>query len=281
MKILITGANGQLGTEFRNILKNSDKYKVIAPVEKELDITDLNSILKIIESNKPDLLINCAAYNLVDNAENSYDSAYNVNALGVKNLSFASKKNNIKFIHYSSDYIFDGTKEDFYTEDDIPNPINKYGESKLQGEKLLMLENDNFLIFRTSWVFGKGKQNFLYKLMEWGKKNRVLKIVYDQISIPTYTEDIAKITMLAIEKELKGIYNLTNSGYASRYEVARYFFKKLKLNNLILPVSSDKFNLPAKRPFFSVLANKKISDELGITIPSWQDGIEKYIKIII
>ncbi len=278
MKFLLTGANGQLGKEFQRTLKEFG-HEVLALRREDLDITDLKKVKEAISQYNPHIILNCAAYNFVDKAEEDFDIAYNINAQGVRNLAFASKKKDIHIIHYSSDYVFDGSKEDFYAEDDKPNPINNYGKSKLLGEEFLKEETENFLIFRVSWVFGKGKQNFLYKLMEWAKVKKVLKIVYDQISVPTYTEDIASITMFAINKGLRGLYHLTNSGYASRYEVARYFLERVGLNNLVLPVGSDFFPSPAKRPYFSAMSNVKLSNDLNIEIPHWKVGIDRYIEV--
>ncbi|MEW6068886.1 MAG: dTDP-4-dehydrorhamnose reductase [Nitrospirota bacterium] len=277
MDILITGANGQLAKEFQKCLKNYS-YRVTALDKEGLDISDLNAVTEVFFKYKPDVILNCAAYNYVDKAEEDFDTACKINALGVRNLAIACKKNNSLLIHYSSDYIFDGKKGDFYTEEDEPNPINKYGESKLLGEKYLKEETDNFLLFRVSWVFGEGKQNFLYKLSEWADKNRVLKIVCDQISIPTYTADIANLTIFSLNKGLRGIYNLTNSGYASRYEVARYFLEGLGMDNLVLPVTSDYFPTPARRPYFSAMSNLKLSKELNVDMPDWKLGIDRYIK---
>ncbi len=277
MKILITGANGQLAREFQKALKNYD-YTAMALDKESLDISDLNVVTEAFSRYNPDIILNCAAYNFVDKAEKDFDTAYKINAAGVRNLAVACKKNNALLVHYSTDYIFDGTKEDFYTEEDEPNPINNYGKSKLLGEKLLKEETDRFLLFRVSWVFGEGKQNFLYKLSESGKKNRVLKVVYDQISVPTFTKDIVILTMLAIDKGLRGVYHLTNSGYASRYEVARYFIERLGRGNLILPVNSDYFPSPAKRPYFSAMSNLKLSKNLDVNIPDWKMGIDRYIE---
>lgn len=274
MKFLITGANGQLAREFSRTLAN---YEVKALTKNQLDISDIRTVLDVVSSYKPDIILNCSAYNLVDKAEDAIEDALMVNMNGVKNLASASKRYNALLVHYSTDYVFDGTKDDFYTEDDTPNPINNYGASKLAGERALLEETDNFLLFRTSWVFGEGKQNFIYKLAEWAKTNRVLRIVYDQISVQTCTEDIVRVTMLAIREGLKGTYHLTNSGYASRYEVARFVVERLGMDNLILPVSSDFFPVAAKRPFFSALSNAKISKELGINIPEWKDGVDRFI----
>ena len=276
-KILITGARGQLATEFQKIL-NKERYDVLALDKEGLDITSLDKVQDVFDAHKPDIVINCAAYNLVDKAEDNTDNAFNINASGVRNLAIASKRNNSLLIHYSTDYVFDGMKEGLYTETDRPNPINKYGESKLSGERLLTEEHDNYLIFRVSWVFGEGRQNFLYKLSQWAKEREILKIVCDQVSIPTYNEDIVKISMLAINKGIRGIYHLTNSGYASRYEVSRYFIERKGLKNIILPVDSDHFPTPAKRPYFSALSNREISKALGIEIPHWKDGIDRFIR---
>ncbi len=275
MKFLITGANGQLAREFLGALAD---YQVKALTKDQLDVANMQAVLDVVSSCKPDVILNCSAYNLVDKAENDLDAALLVNADGVKNLASVSRKYHALLVHYSTDYVFDGTKDGFYTEDDLPNPINNYGKSKLAGEKVLLEETDNFLLFRTSWVFGPGKQNFLYKLAEWAKTNRVLRIVYDQLSIPTYTEDIVWITMLAIRNGLKGMYHLTNSGYASRYEAARYILQQLGMDNLVLPVSSEHFPAAAKRPFFSALSNSKLSKELGINIPQWWDGIDRFVR---
>ena len=279
MKILITGANGQLAREFQESLKDYD-YEIISLDRASLDISDTDSVREAFSRYNPDTILNCAAYNFVDKAEEDFDTAYKVNALGVRNLTFACKRNNALLVHYSSDYVFDGKKEDFYVEEDETAPINNYGKTKLLGENFLSEEADDFLLFRVSWVFGEGKQNFLYKLVEWAKKNKVLKVVYDQISVPTYTKDIVNSTILAIEKGLRGVYHLTNSGYASRYEVAHYFLERLGMDNLVLPVSSDYFSSPAKRPFFSAMSNRKLSNDLNVAMPDWKVGIERYMEVM-
>lgn len=279
MKILITGASGQLAREFQQLLPFSG-HTVNAPSEESLDITDPASVRSAIGDLHPDAVINCAAYNNVDKAETDHETAYRVNALGPENLAVICREFNALFVHYSSDYVFDGRKEGFYTETDEANPINSYGETKRAGEIRVMNTADQYLLFRLSWVFGKGQQNFLYKLAEWAGKKKVLKIVSDQVSVPTYTEDIAAITMLAIERKLRGLYHLTNSGYASRYEVARYFLEKTGLETLVLPVTSDQFPSPARRPYFSAMSNGRLSAELECKIPVWEDAIDRYIQSI-
>ena len=279
MKFLITGAQGQLALQFQKTLINQG-YTVVAFDRKGLDIADSNAVLEKISEQTPDVVVNCASYNLVDKAEEDFDTARGVNATGVKNLAIACKDKNVLLIHYSTDYVFDGAKEDFYTEEDAPNPVSKYGESKREGEQLLIQETDNYLLFRVSWVFGEGRSNFLYRLSEWAQKNRTLRIVSDQVSIPTYTEDIVNVTLFALNKGLRGLYHLTNSGYASRYEVARYYIDQMEMDNLVLPVTSSYFPSPAKRPYFSAMSNRKLSQELNIDIPDWKLGIERYVKNI-
>jgi dTDP-4-dehydrorhamnose reductase len=278
VKILIAGASGQLAQEFQRVLPVLG-HDVNAPSEESLDISNSAVVKDVLETHRADVVLNCAAYNNVDKAEkDDYDTAYRVNALGPKNLALACRESGALLVHYSTDYVFDGRKEDFYTEDDMPSPINCYGETKRAGELFVINEAKQYLLFRLSWVFGDGKQNFLYKLAEWARKNPVLKIVSDQVSVPTYTEDIVRVTMLAIEKQLIGLYNLTNGGYASRYEVARYFLKKIGANNIVLPVTTDLFPTPAKRPYFSAMSNAKITSELKYEIPDWENAVDRYLE---
>lgn len=277
MKILITGANGQLAGEFRK-LSNENIHDITALDREKMDITDPAAVARILSDSRPDVLINCAAYNFVDRAEEFYDAAYKVNGEGVKNLAAACGKQNILLVHYSSDYVFDGMKGDFYTEEDKPNPVNSYGKTKLAGEEFLR-ESPEFLLFRVSWVFGEGTQNFLFKLSEWAKTRKILKVVCDQISIPTFTRDIVALTMFAIGKRLRGLYHLTNSGYASRYEVARYFLEKLGMDSLVLPVTSEHFPTPAKRPYFSAMSNLRLANALNVNVPDWKLGIDRYVEM--
>ncbi len=276
MKYLIVGKDGQLGKEFQK--KLSDK-KTVALGHKECDVSNLSQVLEIFQTYKPSVVINCSAYNLVDKAEEYFVNAFKVNALGVRNLAFASKKYNAFLIHFSTDYVFDGKKEDgLYTEEDKPNPINLYGKSKLTGEKWLEEETEDFLLFRVSWVYGEGKQNFIYKLFQWAENNPYLKIAYDEISVPTSTRTIVDISLKSLEKGLKGLYHLTNSGYASRYEWAKKVFEIKSIDKFIKPVSSDIFNLPAKRPKFSPMSNRKISSLLNVEINLWDKELEIFLK---
>ncbi|RKY36933.1 MAG: dTDP-4-dehydrorhamnose reductase [Candidatus Omnitrophota bacterium] len=275
-KILIAGANGQLAKAFQEILKQRN-IPFAAPKEEEFNITDLSVVEQVILEQKPDILINCAAYNAVDAAEDDAETAFAVNTKAVENLASVCKQTNCFFVHYSTDYVFDGTKQGFYTEEDPANPLSVYGKTKLESENLVEEKLSDYLIFRLSWVFGNGKQNFLYKLLSWSKENSILKISADEVSVPTYTEDIVNCTLLSLDKGLKGLYHLTNSGYASRYEYAKYFIHKMDLENIVLPAKMSDFPTKAKRPEFSAMSNHKLAKDLGIVIPEWEQGVEKFV----
>ena len=278
MKFLVAGSGGQLAQEFQRVLPTAG-HDVAAPPEESFNIADAASVRDMLNARRPDIVLNCAAYNNVDRAEiDDYDTAYRVNTLGPKYLALACRETGALLVHYSTDYVFDGRKEGIYTEDDLPNPINRYGETKREGELFVSNEAGPYLLFRLSWVFGEGKQNFLYKLAQWAMKNPVLKIVSDQVSVPTYTEDIVRATLTAIEKDVRGLFHLTNGNYAARYEVARYFLEKIGANNLVLPVSTDLFPSPARRPYFSVMTSAKLSAELGYKIPDWKDAVDRYVQ---
>lgn len=276
-KYLILGASGQLGTEFQRFFSQND-YQHLAPDEEKGDITDFDTISSLVKDYQPDIILNCAAYNAVDQAEEDEKTVDSVNHLAVKNLAELCQQEEIKLVHYSSDYVFDGTKQNYYYETDEPNPLNNYGKSKYNGEKAIQANNHNFLIFRLSWVIGPGQQNFLFKLNQWAASNNILKISCDEVSVPTFTFDIVKYSLLAIEKGLVGIYHLVNSDYASRYELARRFISETKQDKVIVPVPITTFKTKAKRPLFSVMSNQKLCEELNINIPSWHASLQRYVK---
>lgn len=276
MKYLITGSSGQLAKEF---IAHFEKAGIdyIAPSENELDITDADIVEQVVADYFPDVILNCAAYNNVDAAEEDSSIAFKVNADAVGILASAALKHGAVIVHYGSDYVFDGKTDQPNAEEDPTNPLNAYGASKLVGEKALIDSNADYLLMRLSWVYGNGSQNFFHKLMQWSENNDVLKVVWDQLSVPTNTEDIVKYTLEALDCKLRGIYHLTNSGYASRYETARYFFKCLKKDITIIPVGSDTFPSPVERPFFSAMSNAKLSAALGKPLPTWEDAVERFV----
>ncbi len=278
MRILIFGAKGQLGREFchyfNNIKVNYKAYNI-----SNCNISNYRQIESAIIDFMPNIIINCSAYNLVDVAETNTYEAYYTNAIGPTHLAILCNKYNCKLVHYSTDYVFDGSKEDFYDEKDTPNPLNIYGFSKLLGENQVKLISDDYLIFRLSWVYGEGSPNtFLSKLKQWSLNTRSLKIVDDEISIPTSVRTIVKITMESIKHNLTGLYHLTNSGKASRWEWATLLNNIANLNLEISRAKSADFNLPAKRPLFSAMSNQNISDILKINIADWQIELVDYYK---
>ena len=277
MKVVITGAYGQLGLAFQQefIRKGIPFWGTDLAT---CNITKSEEVKQVLDIQKPTVLINCAAYNLVDDAEKDQAAAFEVNTDAVKILSSACQERGIKFVHYSSDYVFDGKKGALYTEDDAVNPLNVYGRSKHEGEVALCKISANHLIFRTSWVYGHGKQNFLYKLSQWTKTNQVIRVSVDEISVPTYVEDIVWVTMKALEKGSRGLFHLTSRGFASRYEWAKAYVEAAGLKTQIMPAQIASFSLKAARPFFSAMSNQKISKELNIQIPFWQEGLEKYVR---
>ncbi len=276
-RFIIFGSNGQLGKMFASIFRaNSIEY--IAYDIEDVDISDYSSLSQLLNSIRADYVINCAAYNLVDNAELNRDLAYMTNTIGPKNISQLSLDYDFKAIHFSTDYVFSGIKNNFYNESDNAEPINFYGETKLQGEKFFLGAASDALLFRTSWVYGEGKQNFIHKLIEWSDKQDTIKVTMDEVSIPTSVNIIAETALKAISQNLKGLYHLTASGYATRYEWAKEVFKLLNKEVILLPVASSEFNLLARRPYFSALSNKKLAKTLKNQFPSWQEDLAEFIN---
>ncbi|MBR3628001.1 MAG: dTDP-4-dehydrorhamnose reductase [Elusimicrobia bacterium] len=275
MKYLITGSSGQLAKAF--IKKLTDlNFDFIAPSEQDLDITNKEKIYYVFSQYKPNIVINCAAYNNVEYAQQDNTKAFLINKTAVTNLVEESKKHNAKFVHFGSDYVFDGTKNDLYIETDKTNPLNEYGKSKLAGEQEALKYN-NSLVCRLSWVIGEGQQNFLFKLSGWLKNNKIIKVSSDEISVPCFSFDIADTVIKALDKGLSGLYHLTNSGKASRYELAKEFVKLNKYDNEIIPVPMASFNSKVQRPLFTAMSNKKISNELNINIPEWKESLQQFI----
>ena len=276
-KILISGSQGQLAKEFIAAFKTKGT-PCAAPEENIFDITSEKSVRMVIERERPSVLINCAAYNQVDLAEENEEIALKVNTEAVRIMAKVCKENNVFFVHFSSDYVFDGEKGSLYIEEDRPHPLNTYGESKWKGEEAVKKEAPDHLILRLSWVFGLGQMNFLYKLSEWAASKTQLKITDDEISVPTYTEDVVKITLAALEKNLKGLYHAPNSGFCSRYDWAKYYFAKLGKNMELIPASMAEFKTKARRPHNAAMSNKKIAQALGMNIPTWQSAVDRYIQ---
>lgn len=275
-RYLITGGNGQLGLEFARFfsVQNLD-YRAVDL--EHCDLSRIDLLEPLMAEFKPSVVINCAAYNQVDLAENHPLALYQGNVIAIANLIAQCRRHGCLLVHFSSDYVFPGTGRIPLTETDIPAPGNIYGRSKLLGEQLVQAGEIEYLLFRVSWLYGQGIQNFIYKLKQWAEKQDVLKIASDETSIPVWTGLAVEMTMLAMERELRGLYHLTPSGFCSRLEWAREIGRLCGMKTTMLPVERSFFNLPALRPEFSALSNKKLQTDLGYRIGSWQDYLSEFL----
>ena len=276
MRVFITGSKGQLGAAFVKHFQTNGWDYAAADVDT-LDISDVNAVMDAVMPYRPGMIINCAAYNLVDKAEAEPAAAYTVNAEGVRNIAIAARRLESTFVHFGTDYVFDGAKKAPYTEKDAVNPLNKYGASKLKGEEYA-LEVPGALVLRLSWVYGAGHQNFMHKLLGWAKNPGPLRVADDEVSVPTSVGDIVDGTLEALKAGLFGRWNLTNSGLCSRYDWAKVALKEFGVDKEIVPAKMADFNLPAPRPGYSAMSNAALSSELAITIPHWQESVEKFIR---
>ena len=293
MKIMITGCNGQLGNELQSILKSgkseigniSDKFSgcQILPVDIDnLDITDFDATNDFILSNKPDIIINCAAMTNVDGCETMKDVAFKVNALGVKNLAVGAKKTGAKFIHISTDYVFAGDGKKPYVEWDLIDPQSVYGASKALGEKYALAFNDKTFIVRTSWLYGYIGKNFVKTVRRVIKEHGSITVVNDQRGNPTNANDLAHhLLKLALTEEY-GIYHCTGEGECSWYDFAVKIAEYSGYNNAVFPCSTEeynsKYNVPTKRPSYSSLDNMGLKCTVGNEMRDWETALKEYIS---
>ncbi len=283
MKILITGANGMLASSVRKRLANGNE--LICTDVADLDITDLEAVKKKVAEIKPEYIINCAAYTAVDKAEDNYDIADKINGDGPRNLAIAAKIEDATLIHISTDYVFNGELDisKAYSEDDEVGPVTVYGKTKLHGEEGVKENTDKYYIFRTAWLYGDGN-NFVRTMLKLGKTKDELNVVADQHGSPTYAEDLANIIAEAIEKKIPyGIYHTTNQEFTTWYDFTKKIFELANISCKVNPVSTEKYielmNIKqAKRPFNSQLSKEKILAQ-GISIPNWEDGLKRYLKV--
>ena len=277
---LIFGANGKLGTDFKELF-DSIGEKYIATDKDEVDITNgdfLRAYIKTMHQNyKIDTIINCAAYNDVDKAEID-EKVKLLNIIAPYKLAEFARKINAVYITYSTDFVFDGQKKEPYTEEDIPNPLSEYGKSKYEGEQKVLKTYDKSFVIRTSWVFGIANNNFNKQVINWSKSRDALNIVDDQVSVPTYSKDLAEFSWKLIQTEKYGLYHISNEGIASKYDQAKYVLEKIGWKGKIVTAKTEDFNLPAKRPHFSKLSSMKVEKLLGEKIPSWQSGIDRFLE---
>ena len=282
MKILITGANGMLANSVRTKLSN---YELILTDVSDLDITDKEAVIKFVEDNKPEYIINCAAYTAVDKAETAGPIVEKINAEGPKNLAIAAKNVGAKLVHISTDYVFGGNLqiEQSYSEDDPKSPVTEYGRTKLLGEESIKENTDEYYIFRTAWLYGEGN-NFVRTMLKLGSTKDELNVVSDQHGSPTYAEDLAEIIKQAIEKKIPyGVYHATNEGFTTWYDFTKAIFEKANITCKVNPVTTEEYIkmmnvVQAKRPENSQLSKAKLNS-VGIEIPNWEDALDRYLKI--
>ncbi|WP_123054641.1 dTDP-4-dehydrorhamnose reductase [Clostridium sp. JN-1] len=291
MKLLVTGAKGQLGRQITSIIENKKSQlgeidKVYYDVElkgvgsKELDITKLDDVLKLIYDFKPGVIINCAAYTNVDKCETDRDNAFNVNALGARNLAAAAEKVGAKILHVSTDYVFDGTSSLPVNEYEIPHPQSVYGKTKLLGEEYVRESCRKYFIVRTSWLYGNYGKNFVYTIMNAAKDKGHLNVVNDQIGNPTNAEDLAYHILKIILTNQYGIYHCTGNGACSWYDFACKIIEYSKINCIVDYMSSDKLDRAAKRPAYSSLDNMMLRLTVGDEMRPWETALKDFINNI-
>jgi dTDP-4-dehydrorhamnose reductase len=281
-KILVTGAHGQLGTELNFLSSMLENHSFVFVGSKDLDITNADALNNFFSKEEYSAVINCAAYTAVDKAESEKEVAFKVNAEGAANLAIACKQHNAKFIHFSTDFVFDGTAYVPYLEKDKTNPLSVYGASKLAGEEQVVASNPNAVIIRTSWVYSSFGNNFVKTILKLCKEREQLNIIFDQIGTPTYARDLAAVVLQIVQQQewKPGIYNYSNEGVASWYDFAVAIRDLAGLKTKILPIETSQYPTPAVRPKYSLLNKKKIKETFGIEIPYWRDSLEKCMKLL-
>lgn len=286
-RILLTGKDGQVGWELQRTL--TPHGHVYAYDRQSLDLQHSDRLREIIRELKPNVIVNPAAYTAVDKAESDLDTAKAVNADAPGILAEEAKRIGALLIHYSTDYVFDGTSSTPYLESDVTNPLNAYGRTKLEGEKAIQAVDGNYLIFRTSWVYGMRGKNFLLTMLRLAKEKELLSIVGDQIGAPTWSRLIADATANMMKRQdiadIKGVYNLTASGRTSWLGFADAIFRCYQKQNAdfkipkLREITTADYPLPAQRPKFSVLSHDKLNNTFHFTMPSWEDALSQCIHL--
>ncbi len=281
MKILVTGSKGQLGSKIKDLSVDFQSFSFSFTDLDELDITNFNSVLDFFKFEKPDIVINCAAYTAVDKAEDDYENAFKINALGPGNLAKACNVHNSKFIHISTDYVFDGKeREKPYLESDFTSPQSVYGSTKLEGENLVLKNLQDAIIVRTAWLYSEYGHNFVKTMLNLAQSRTELSVVNDQVGSPTYAGDLAQailqISMQYFEENYwkSGVYHFSNLGKCTWFEFAKEIFKIKNINIKVNPVTSEEFPSKVKRPKYSVLDKEKIITTYKIDVPDWRDSLK-------
>ena len=279
MKILLLGHKGMLGSDL--LEQMSHHHEVIGMDVDEIDITSAGDCVKAIEDTAPQIVINAAGYTNVDGCETAKEECFAVNAEALKNIAVACHRKNIRIIHFSTDYVFNGTVSAPYKEDDDCDPINTYGASKLAGERYLQTLAQNYIIIRTAWLYGVNGKNFVRTILEKAKTTPRLTVVDDQLGSPTYTKDLAAAVDLLIEKNAQGIFHVTNRGSCSWYQFAVKILQESGIENVeVSPIKSDQLARTAKRPAYSILSMQKFISTTGKAMQPWQFGLQDYLESV-
>lgn len=276
MRVLVTGAGGMLGRDVVEELENQG-YEVIPLTHVALDITNGKVVKEAILQHKPEAVINCAAYTKVDQAEEEYQKALEVNALGVRNLALACRETGAVLVHISTDYVFDGSRQKPWGIYDQRNPLNAYGQSKYLGERFLETIAPKYFLVRTSRLFGEHGPNFVEAILKLARERETLTVVDDQWGCPTYTRDLARALADLLASGCYGVYHITNRGATTWYHFAREILAVAGLNTPVKPITSAEFPRPARRPAYSVLDPFPLEKTIGYLLPPWPDALKRYL----
>jgi len=277
MKVLVTGVKGQLGYDVVKELESRGHEAVGVDIQ-EMDITDAESVDKVISAAAPDAVIHCAAYTAVDAAEDNVELCRKVNADGPQNIANVCKKLDIKMIYISTDYVFGGQGEKPWEPDEERDPQSVYGLTKYEGELAVQNTLEKYFIVRIAWVFGINGKNFVKTMINLGKTRDKLTVVCDQFGSPTYTYDLAKLLVDMVQTDKYGVYHATNEGFCNWYEFACEIFKQAGIEVEVAPVTSDQYPTKATRPFNSRMSKDKLTENGFDRLPAWQDALARYLK---
>ena len=280
MKILITGANGQLGTELHEILEREFPGQTLYTDVQELDLTNAKAVDSYVANNEITHIVNCAAYTAVDRAEEEKMLCAAVNTDAVKNLAMGADANGAKIIHISTDYVFDGTNHRPYRESDKVNPISQYGTTKRKGETLLLALAPQAIIIRTAWLYSAHGNNFVKTMLRLADSQPEIKVVCDQIGTPTFARDLARAVVKVLQSHqwVPGIYHFTDEGAASWYDFAKAIFRIAGKDVKVTPIPTEDYPTPASRPSYSILDRTRIKATYGIEIPHWEEALADCLR---
>ena len=282
MKVLITGANGQLGNEMRIVAKQHTEVDFVFTDVEELNICNADEVDSFVKNLRPDYIVNCAAYTAVDKAETDIELCQSINCDAVRNLGIAAEQYQAKIIHISTDYVFDGTSNIPYTETMPTNPQTIYGKTKLEGEKALLSVCNASFIIRTSWLYSSFGNNFVKTMLRLGNERDSLNVVFDQVGTPTYAADLANVIWeIIISGETDfGVYHFSNEGVCSWYDFATAIFELSCVDCKVSPIESSEYPTKTPRPFYSVLNKRKIKSTFAVSIPHWEVSLQKCLQLL-